>query len=288
MNDNGEISIYRHESALGRWSVAMCPVHPALRGCVAQIWLGEGQVAYQRDRILPRAQSYLLINLGPPQYRILTGDPETREVFDDVWFSGLSESPIDTEAPHGSVLLGVAFHASGAGHWLSIPQVDLANRTGPLVDVIGTLASELRQRLLQTPGTHARLRLVEAWLLKTCTSGRSIHPLVHWATRRLADSGGQLRTAALAREAGVSRKHLSGLFSAQVGLAPKALARVHRFHHLLDRLSPGSAPDWSHLALDCGYYDQSHLIHDFRQYSGMSPAEFARHSMPDARSVVLR
>jgi AraC-like DNA-binding protein len=281
-------TIYEHDSALGRWSVAMRRIHPALRGVVTQLWHGAGYVSFQRDRILPRAQSYLLINLGPPQYMVLAGPPEIRVAFDDIWFSGISEMPIDTEAPHGNVLLGVAFAPGGAAKLLPGPQAQLANRTGPLADVIGRNALLLREHLQETPGAAARLAVAEEWLLETCVSGRHIHPLVDWATRRLADFGGQLRTAELARDAGCSRKHLAGLFRDQVGIAPKTLARIHRFQRALGGLNENRDVDWSELADRCGYYDQSHLIHDFRQFAGMSPSEFARQAQPDAGSVVLR
>ena len=82
------------------------------------MWFGEGQVAYQRDRILPSGQSQFLINLGPPQYRIEPGPPEVRVPFVDVWYSGLHQGPIDTEAPDGNALLGVAFCARGTFPWL--------------------------------------------------------------------------------------------------------------------------------------------------------------------------
>ena len=114
---------FEHDSVLGRWSIVLRRVHPALRGMVTQLWHGAGRVVYQRDRILPRAQSYLLINLGPPQYMVLAGEPEIRIAFDDIWFSGISELPIDTEAPHGNVLLGVAFAARGAASLLPMPQL---------------------------------------------------------------------------------------------------------------------------------------------------------------------
>lgn len=286
-------TVFEHDSALGRWSIALRRPHPALRGIVAQLWHGAGRVAYQRDRILPRAQSYLLINLGPPQYMVLAGEPEVRVPFDDIWYSGISELPIDTEAPHGSVLLGVAFAARGAASLLPMPLADVANRTGSFSDLVGEGAMRLRERLLETRDAPTRLAIVEAWLLDICVSGRHIHPLVDWATRRLAECGGQLRTAELARDAGVSRKHLAGLFREQVGLAPKTLARIHRFQRALGALERSDmrerpAVDWSDLAARCGYYDQSHLIHDFRQFAGMSPADFARRAQPDAGSVVLR
>ena len=286
-------TVFEHDSALGRWSIVLRTPHPALGGIVSQLWHGAGRVNYRRDRILPRAQSYLLINLGPPQYMVLAGDPDVRVPFDDIWYSGISELPIDTEAPHGNVLLGVAFAARGAASLLPMPIAHVANRTGSFADLVGRDALHLRERLLETPDASTRLAIVEAWLLDICVSGRHIHPLVDWATRRLAECGGDLRTSELARDAGVSRKHLAGLFRDQVGLAPKTLARIHRFQRALGALDrtrtvEHRAIDWSDLAARCGYYDQSHLIHDFRQFAGLSPADFARRAQPDAGSIVLR
>ncbi|TDR48900.1 AraC-like DNA-binding protein [Tahibacter aquaticus] len=284
---SGAIEVHRHDSALGQWQVALRQPHAALRAHVAQLWHGAGQVSYQRDRILPQARSYLLINLGPPQYMFLPGPPEIRVVFDDIWFSGLYEGPIECAAPQGSVLLGVAFSAGGAASLLPWPQAELANRTGPLQDLLGPRARQLRQRLLETPSVAQRLDLVEDWLLAACISGRNVHPLVHWALARLADSAGRVRAEALARDAGCSRKHLTTLLSRSVGLPPKSLARVLRFQHVLGRLGR-QAPDWAQLAADGGYYDQSHLIRDFQQFSGLTPAAFLRSAQPDPGSVVVR
>lgn len=277
-----------HDSPLGRWRLVLRRAHPALRGVITQLWHGAGRVAYQRDRILPRAQSYLLINLGPPQYMVLNGDPEIRVAFDDIWFSGISDIPIDTEAPHGNVLLGVAFTPCGAASLLRMPQHELVNRTGSFADLFGREASILRARLLELSDATSRLALTEEWLLDKCVSGRQIHPLVAWATHRLVESGGRLRTAQLAHDAGCSRKHIAGLFRDRVGLAPKTLARVHRFQNALARISDRGEVDWSELANDCGYYDQAHLIHDFRQFAGLTPVEFLRRARPDAGSIVLR
>jgi AraC-like DNA-binding protein len=282
----GAIEIHRHDSALGAWDVAMRRPHPALRQHVAQLWHGTGQVTYERDRILPQARSYLLINLGPPQYLFLPGPPEVRVVFDDIWFSGLHEGPIETSAPHGSVLLGVAFSASGAAAVLPWSQAELANRTGPLLDLVGPTALRLRERLLNTDTVSERLDLVEDWLLDTCISGRSVHPLVHWTLARIRQSGGCVRAEELAREAGCSRKYLGNLVGRAVGLPPKSLARIYRFQQALTRI--GDTRDWALLAADCGYYDQSHLIRDFQQFSGLAPAAFARSAQPDPGSVVVR
>lgn len=281
------VSIHRHESALGRWTVAVCQPDPRLSGIVAVMWFGEGSVSYARDRILPSGQSQLLINLGPPQYRIEAGPPEQRIPFRDIWYSGLHQGPIDTEAPHGNALLGVAFTACGGYPWLGHDLSGLADRIIALADALGDGVLALRQRLLDTPDIAQRFELVERWLIARLNPRAVVHPAVRWAVDRIAASDGHMSVDALARQTGYTRKHLALLFQRQVGFGPKALARVHRFKSALALLGAADEVPWANLAAQCGYYDQSHLVRDFRAFSGYAPSEFLRRGRPDGGSVVV-
>jgi AraC-like DNA-binding protein len=283
------LQTFTHQSPIGHWSVSVWQTDLRLADMVASMWFGEGKTAYQRDRILPSGQSQLLINLGPPQYRIEPGPPERRVPFVDVWYSGLHQGPIDTEAPHGNALLGVAFSARGTFPWLGERMDGLSDRIIALADALGDGALRLRERLLNTPTLPARFRCVERWLLARLKPRTIVHPAVRWAVDRIASSGGRTPIEELATQTGFTRKHLGNLFQQQVGLSPKALARVHRFRGamiLLDRAN-GEVP-WAALAEQCGYYDQSHLINEFRRFTGFSPVELARRDRPDSQSVVLR
>lgn len=286
---SSRLQTFTHSSPIGHWSVSVWQPDPRLGELVASMWFGEGRVAYQRDRILPSGQSQLLINLGPPQYRIETGPPEVRVPFVDVWYSGLHQGPIDTEAPHGNALLGVAFTARGVFPWLGERMDGLADRIIALADTLGDRALALRERLLDTPSLETRFRIVERWLLARLKPRTIVHPAVRWAVDRIAASSGRVAIEDLATQTGFSRKHLGNLFRQQVGLSPKSLARVHRFRGALDILNRarGDVP-WSALAEQCGFYDQSHLIHEFRRFTGFSPNELARRDRPDTGSVVLR
>lgn len=282
------VTVHRHDDALGRWTVAWCRPHPALQPYVDMLWFGEGHTRYSRDRILPSGTSYLLINLGPLQYRIEPGPPERRVPFADVWYSGLHHAAIDTEAPHGNALLGVALSAAGTTPWLGVDADDLANRITPLSDLLGDRALALRERLLETGSIEARFDLVEQWLRRRLDPKRRPHAAVEYALQRIAASAGQLAVEDLAHDCGISRKQLGTLFRRQVGLTPKALARVHRFRTALAMLSGLERVPWTELAAHCGYFDQSHLIRDFRAFSGFAPGEFVRRARPDGNSVVVR
>jgi AraC-like DNA-binding protein len=280
---------YVHASPMGNWRISLWQTDPRLAGLVAAMWFGEGRVTYQRDRILPSGQSQLLINLGPPQYRIEHGPPERHVPFKDVWYSGLHQMPVDTEAPHGNALLGVAFTAAGTYPWLGESMEALSDCIVPLADAVGDGVLLLRERLLNERTAQARFSLLERWLIARLSPRKTSHPVVPWATERLAVSHGRISMQALAARSGFTRRYLARLFREQVGLTPKALARIHRFRHAFDSLrsaAPGSIP-WTTLAETGGYYDQSHLVNEFRQFTGFTPVQLAHRERPDAQSIVL-
>jgi AraC-like DNA-binding protein len=253
---------------------------------VVCLWLGEGQVHYQRDRLLPRGMSFLLFNLGPRQY-LVDAAGGGRRPFDDVWFCGQQQGFLETEAPHGTALLGVAFAAAGAYRILGEAQGALSGAVLPLADLLGDGARALRQRLLETSGVRARLELVERWLLVRQEQGRAAHPVTRWAVERIERSAGRLRVEQLAADCGFSRQRVHELFRREVGLGPKVLSRIHRFHRALELLRGCREMPWAQLAAECGYYDQSHLIRDVRAFAGCAPGELLAAPAPDASTLVV-
>jgi AraC-like DNA-binding protein len=78
----------------------------------------------------------------------------------------------------------------------------------------------------------------------------------------------------LSSDLGISRQHLNRKFQAHIGLNSKTFARIVRMHHLLARARNLEQLDWSMLALEAGYYDQAHMIDDFHDLCGISPARY--------------
>jgi AraC-like DNA-binding protein len=97
---------------------------------------------------------------------------------------------------------------------------------------------------------------------------------------------GSLRVAELHKELDASRKHLAVSFTRFVGVSAKAFARLHRFVWTLERLRNSTDVEWSRIAAEAGYSDQSHLVRDFRRVGATSPTDYLRRFAPDRDALI--
>ena len=110
---------------------------------------------------------------------------------------------------------------------------------------------------------------------------------VAWAWHQLERSAGNVAVSTLAAKLGCSRKHLIARFRDQVGLPPKLLARILRFQRVLRRIDAApTLPRWADVAADCGYFDQAHLIREFREFSGSTPSDFLARLLPNGGGIL--
>jgi AraC-like DNA-binding protein len=179
---------------------------------------------------------------------------------------------IDTQCQ--ASLLTVHFHPGGAFPFFDMPVDQVANQKTPLAELWNGDAGPLRERLLAARSPADKFAMMEAVLGRRLQPGRKQSRAVPFALRQLTEGSAHRSMAALADEIGLSQRRFIQLFRAEVGLTPKAFARVRRFHAVLNRLQASVEPDWADVTFDCGYYDQAHFIHEFKEFCGMSPARY--------------
>jgi AraC-like DNA-binding protein len=97
--------------------------------------------------------------------------------------------------------------------------------------------------------------------------------------------------AGVTDQIGLSPKRFIQVFRDQTGFTPKVFCRIRRFQQALDHMEGctegrGSV-EWADVALDCGYFDQAHFIHDFRAFSGINPTSYLAHRTPHRNHVPL-
>jgi AraC-like DNA-binding protein len=169
----------------------------------------------------------------------------------------------------------------GAYTLLGLPMEELRGQLVDLADVLGADGRRLGQRLRETPGWGPRFALMDRFLLRRLDRGPRPSPEVGWAWERLVATGGAVPIGRLAKEVGWSHRHLIARFRQQVGLGPKTAARLVRLDGVWRRLDHAEGRlDWGRVAAEAGYADQAHLIREFRQFTGTTPAEFLARTLP--------
>jgi len=249
-----------------------------MTGLVAGLWAGSSPHAFARHRTLPNGELMLMFHLGPAQRLIELDGRPCRTSLGYGFLSGLQERPatFETLEPHTRV---AAARLLPVGSWLLLEGLPQAELTGCVIDVEEAFGRRsgvraLLGRMGDAPDLGGSLDWLEAWLLERLKRARPAHPVTRAVGSMLREVRGSLWVEALATVAGVSPRYLRDLFQREVGVSPKRLARILRFREVLERLATKPAVDLTHLALECGYYDQSHLYRDFRELASLTPPEY--------------
>jgi AraC-like DNA-binding protein len=125
-----------------------------------------------------------------------------------------------------------------------------------------------------------RFDLLEGLIAERVGAAKPPRGEIVQAWRRMQETGGTLDIGALARDVGWSHKHLIAQFRDQLGAPPKLIGRVLRLKRAIKLIGQSNQPRWAALAFDCGYFDQSHLIREFRQLAGCTPEEYLGLQLP--------
>jgi AraC-like DNA-binding protein len=185
---------------------------------------------------------------------------------------GPHDRPFVTETPNDRDILIVNLTPAGAHRLLGAPMSELANRWTPLGDLAGAGANVLSDQLRDARTWDERFGRLEAFLVDRCGAGRRPRRDVSALWRRLSQ-GSAATVGDVARSEDLSHKHVIQLFREQVGLAPKRVARLARFNRVLRMGRGARRVDWAEVAQACGYFDQAHMINEFRDLAGATPRE---------------
>ena len=257
-------------------------VHPppeCLRPVVRCVWTLQGSGDTSAETIVPDGCCELIVNTANRFRRREDNGTWVRQP--RVLVAGQLQSPL-TIAPTGEVdLVGIRFEPAGLGRLLSSPLDALGETPIELGEVSSPLHRALESAVLEglrDERVPRALRVVGRFLEDNPARPTAF---VERAVTLIERYCGDVRVAALADHLSVSRRTLERGFRSRVGLSPKTFARVVRFQRLLE-LAPTTA-SWAARAVDCGYYDQAHLIRDFRAFTGSSPERYfaATHQLSD-------
>lgn len=213
----------------------------------------------------------LILSFGAP-FEIGLGRHPTGEDAVPSFLAGLGGAPVYIQSHGRASCLQINFTPLGASRFFNLPMHELTDRMLPAADVSDKDLALFIRRIEDLESWQARLDLALAYVTARLQQNAApAGPTAH-AYRRLLATGGRISVSDLSSELGWSRKHLAHRFRQNIGLPPKAVARVIRFDNVLRLTRTCERIDWSGAAIDCGYADQAHLIRDFAEFTGHSPA----------------
>lgn len=143
--------------------------------------------------------------------------------------------------------------------------------------VLGTWIAQLREHLGNANSFDRRVRLTDHYLQHWAGHARQLDG-IYVAANEIASRAGVVSIGSLARNTGLSLRQFERRFLDQIGVRPKLHARIARFQAALHSKVRSSAKTWTGVALQFGYVDQMHMIHDFREFAGESPQSILLHT----------
>jgi AraC-like DNA-binding protein len=219
------------------------------------------------ERILPDGCIELILNFGA---RFLQHFDDTTRLQPQSFVAGQLTRPL-LIAPTGPVQsIGIRFHPGGTTPFFRLPMHQLTDQ----VIELGAFAREIESLLLGSsqdlPLMADKVVALEKVLTQLLLESRRDIKALQIAAR-IVESGGMIPIDTLALDSGISNRQLERKFLAEIGVGPKLLSRILRFQQVF-RAVDANETSWPLIALDCGYYDQAHLIRDFRQFAHQTPS----------------
>lgn len=239
-------------------------------------WLYEGDAPdYQKERRLPDGSLVLIFNLREDELRIYDRhDPRQFHSYRGGIISGAQSTFSLLDTANQTCVMGVEFRTGGALPFLPFPVAELHNAILSLDLLWGAQATDLRGALQEACTCESRFSLLEQFLLRHILLTRISHPVIPYALKLLTQSAYALSIADLSEQVGLSSTRFIQIFRDTIGLTPRQFVRLQRFQQALHLLKAGSTMRGVDLALSCGYFDQAHFIHDFQNFSGLTPGTY--------------
>src|SRR5262245_57799090 len=245
--------------------------HPALAPWVECFWSAadSGADAGARETVLPDGCPEWIFHLEAP-YRSV--EAESLAPQPPSFVVGTTTGPFAIETTGPVSTFGVRFRPGGVSVFLPLPASELTDFAAATGDLWNAEGRRVEEEVREAPDPGSRRAAIERFLLARIRPDRPARRGVDAAVAMILGGRGAVSIASVAGRIGKSRRQLERAFSESVGVSPKTLARLARFQNVL-RLAGRRAPRWAQLAAECGYADQAHLIREFKEFSGETPAD---------------
>lgn len=235
------------------------------------------QVPYDKDaerqRIIPDGCIEMIFVLGDDVKRYTS---ESEFILQPrAMVLGQTIDPFYVE-PTGDVdSFAVRFYPFGFSGFVPVSINELANRETPITQLFDIeAANALEKRIIGATTTHARIAIVEDFLLTRLADAKTIDNMVRKTIDAILLTRGSASIKTLLKDDLSKRRQLERKFLKQVGVSPKQLGKVIRMQTALHMMLNQQSENLTRIAYESEYYDQAHFVKDFKEFTGINPKEF--------------
>ena len=232
------------------------------------------QPEHSIERVVPTGHLFLLFELDGIERNTFDNENlQANASFKNVWISGMHKNYLSISAHTDSEMLVVQFKPFGAFPFLQLPIHQLNDKVIPAQEIFGEEILSLRKKIIALERPQEKLELISNWLINRMDEQKN-------PNKELMENVNQLATNPISDHKTIvqnyskTQKHLIDQYKKYCGLTPKVLHRIFRFNLMLQQLHKNEKIEWSQIAYQFGYTDQSHFIKEFKEFSGFNPQDF--------------
>jgi AraC-like DNA-binding protein len=226
----------------------------------------------EKQRIVPDGCMEMIFHYGDP-YKQYAEDGSF--IIQPACFVfGQITTALEIEPTGHTGIIAARFHPDGFTPFSKMPIKQMENRAVPLQELFGEEGYVLEREVLNTSTNHDRIKIIEAFLLAKALMPETIDRITKSSVEVMMRLHGQVSVDELSEQLKINRRQLERKFSSAIGLSPKYLAKIIRLQATLKMLEKKQFTSLTSLAYENGYFDQTHFIKDFKEFTGMSPKQF--------------
>lgn len=232
------------------------------------------------DTVFPSGCIEIIFNLGTGKWQIAVDNTFVTTPPIELW--GQIIRPLPIKSIGKNTMLGIRFYPHAAAGFLR-EKVDLFNnQVVNFSDLSDNTVNILYARLQETGSWHQRIALVESFLLQRlslATSKFSKMVVVSDIMNEIRRYDFFDNIENVAARYGITSRYLQKIFLQYTGLTPKLFSKINRFQNSL-QLVIKKETSLTAIAYDCGYFDQSHFIREFKSFTGYTPSGYTLENSP--------
>src|SRR5688572_15281906 len=226
------------------------------------------------DTVFPSGDMEMIFNLGEGVWESSVENKFFRTPQIELW--GQITKPLAIKSKGRHTMLGIKFLTHSAAYFFDDEIGMYNNLVSDVGDIIGSPVKILHSQLLETTELTRRIELIEKFLLKRLAGNEKkssrIDKVANILTSIKKDTA-ENNISTIASRHGITPRYLHKLIYQHTGLSPKSFNKINRFQLSLRLIAKNEQP-FTSIAYDCGYFDQSHFIRDFKSFTGVTPSAY--------------